>query len=210
MNHNEQEIEAKFYVLNLQAVEQSLQGLGCPLVQSRVFERNLRFDVPDGHLTLERRVLRLRQPAPAGYPPEAGVLTYKSPALPGQEVSIRQEIEVIVSDLLTTRHLLEALGYQVSVMYEKWRTTYGMGPVEVVLDELPYGSFVEIEGHNPQEIQTAVRQLGLNWKARIPTSYLGLFERLRLHGLHAQHLTFEELKGLHLSAADLEVLPADA
>ncbi len=209
MNQNEQEIEAKFYVQDLPAIEEGLRGLGCKLVEPRVFERNLRFDNPDGSLTLERRVLRLRQPAPSGYPEGSGVLTYKSPMLPGQEVSVRQEIEVVVSDLVTAQHLLEALGYRVTVMYEKWRTTYRMGPVEVVLDELPYGNFVEIEGHSLEEIRSAARQLDLAWKARIPNSYLGLFEQLRLHGLQAEHLSFEELAGHYFSADDLDVTPAD-
>lgn len=209
MNHNEQEIEAKFYVQDLPAVEESLRGLGGQLVQERVFERNLRFDDPAGTLMLERRVLRLRQPAPAGHPASAGVLTYKSPMLPGQEVSTRTEIEVIVSDLVTAQHLLEALGYHVAVMYEKWRTTYHLGPTEVVLDELPYGNFVEIEGRNLEEIRSAARQLDLAWKARIPLSYLGLFEQLRLRGLQAEHLSFEELRGHYFSADDLDVTPAD-
>lgn len=209
MNENEQEIEVKFYVNDLAAVEESLLGLGCRLVEPKVFESNLRFDTPDGALTLERRVLRLRQPAPSGQPEAAGVLTYKSPSQPGQEVTIRQEIEVVVDNLVTARHLLEALGYQVVVMYEKWRTIYRLGPVDVVLDELPYGNFVEIEGHNPEEIRTAARQLGLKWKARLELSYLGLFERLRLGGLNAQHLTFAELAGHYFSADDLDVLPAD-
>jgi len=32
------------------------------------------------------------------------------------------------------------------MMYEKYRTTFTIGSLEVVLDELPYGNFVEIEG----------------------------------------------------------------
>ena len=96
MNENEQEIEVKFYVNDLAAVEESLLGLGCRLVEPKVFESNLRFDTPDGALTLERRVLRLRQPAPSGQPEAAGVLTYQSPAQPGQEVTIRELLERIL------------------------------------------------------------------------------------------------------------------
>lgn len=209
MNQNEQEIEAKFFVRDLAAIEESLRGLGCKLVQPKVLERNLRFDFPDGSLTLERRVLRLRQPAPTGFPESAGVLTYKSPSQPGQEVTIRQEIETVVNDVETMRHLLEALGYHVTVMYEKYRTTYSLGPVEVVLDELPYGHFVEIEGHDAEEIRTAARQLGLKWRTRVELSYLGLFERLRDRGLEAQHLSFAELAGHYFKAEDLEVEAAD-
>jgi len=42
--------------------------------------------------------------------------------------------------------VFEALGYAVYMMYEKYRTTFRLDNLEVVLDELPYGNFVEIEG----------------------------------------------------------------
>lgn len=210
MNENEQEIEVKFYVNDLAAVEESLLGLGCRLVEPKVFESNLRFDTPDGALTLERRVLRLRQPAPSGQPEAAGVLTYKSPSQPGQEVTIRQEIEVVVDNLVTARHLLEALGYQVVVMYEKWRTVYRIGPVDIDLDETPLGCFIEVEGPNTAGIQEVAQLLGLDWEARSGESYMSLFNRVRVaRGLSAQNLSFAEFQGVEVTPQDVGLRPAD-
>ncbi len=203
MNHNDQEIEVKFYLGNLPALEEKLRAAGAECVQPRVFERNLRFDLPDGSLTRQRRVLRLRSDRQA-------VLTYKSPALPGETVSIRQEIEVVVSDFEAAKRLLEALGYQVSVIYEKWRATYRLPDAEIVLDELPYGNFCEIEGTNSEAIQTLANQLGLDWSARILESYLALFERLKTkRQLALEHLSFAEVSSIPVTAADLDLRPAD-
>jgi adenylate cyclase class 2 len=112
----------------------------------------------------------------------------------GEAVSIRPEIEFEASSFANALAFLEALGYQVSVRYDKYRTTYDLGSVEVVVDELPFGDFAEIEGPNTEAIQTAAIALGLDWEARCIDSYLGLFERLKAAGgLVAKNLTFEEV-----------------
>jgi adenylate cyclase class 2 len=139
MAQDNQEQEAKFFLTRLPALEVRLKDAGARLKHARVFESNLRFDLPDGSLTRQRQVLRLRQD-------ERIRLTYKGPMEAGREVSARTEIEVEVSSFDNTRVLLEALGYRVSVMYEKYRTTYDLGSCEVTLDEMPYGDFAEIEG----------------------------------------------------------------
>lgn len=198
---NEQEV--KFYLLHLPALEQRLQREGAVLEHSRVMEINLRFDTPDGALTAQRKVLRLRQDSRAR-------LTFKSPMLPGQAVSIREEIEFEVSDFDSARALLEALGYQVSVTYEKYRTTYHLMGTHVTLDEMPYGNFAEIEGQSTAEIQSAAAALHLDWEARTLESYLAIFYRARQAlNLAAEHLTFAAFSGVKVTPQHLGILPAD-
>jgi UDP-N-acetylmuramate-alanine ligase len=43
---------------------------------------------------------------------------------------------------------------------------------------MPFGTFLEIEGHK-ESIKDAARQLGLAWKDRILSNYLAIFETLR-------------------------------
>jgi len=187
-NSNNQEQEVKFYLADLASFDERLRRMGAQQVHPRTFEANLRFDTADGALTQARQVLRLRQD-------EKTRLTFKGPAEPGQEVSVRAEIEFEVSSFANARAFLEALGYRVSVAYEKYRTTYKLANVEVVLDELPFGDFAEIEGPDGQAIQAAAAAMGLNWEARCTDSYLGLFGLLRAtQGLEAQNLTFQEVK----------------
>lgn len=199
MNSAEQEIEVKFYLRDLAALERRLKAAGGQLTRARQHETNLRFDLPDHSLAAGQRVLRLRQD-------DRAVVTYKGPAQAGAEVAVRQEIEFVVDDYQAARRFFEALGYQVVVMYEKYRTTYRLPGLEVVLDELPFGHFCEIEGGSGEAIHAAAESFGLAWEARIRESYLALFERLKARrGLNARHLSFADLQGIEVNAGDLGV-----
>ena len=199
----EKELEVKFYLNNPRQMINRMLLAGALLAHVRTFERNLRFDTPERTLTGQERVLRLRQDSKVR-------ITYKGPAESGEAVSVRQEIECTVDDFETARHLFEALGYEVSIEYEKYRTTFRYRELEIVLDEMPYGSFMEIEGPDAESIEQAAEALNLNWDARCTESYLALFDRLRQIGLEANHLTFELLKGQNYSAEDLGLIPGDA
>ena len=58
----------------------------------------------------------------------------------------RFEAEVNVGDFANTKLILEKLGFMVTASYEKYRSTFFLDNTEIVLDELPFGNFVEIEG----------------------------------------------------------------
>ena len=203
MSASEKELEVKFYLVKFSELEQRLKKLGATLLQPKIFELNLRFDTPDGALTQASRVLRLRQDAQA-------VMTYKGPSQSQEGVSARQEIEFTVGDFTAARHLLEALGYQVSVTYEKYRSTHLLDGVKITLDDMPYGDFVEFEGPEPAIIRSTAEKCGLNWDARIMESYLSLFHRYKLtQGLSMPDLTFKAFEGLLVKAEELDVRPGD-
>ncbi len=203
-NTSDVEIEVKFYVLSLKEIEQKILDLGGTLLQERCFESNLRFDTADRRLRNLHQVLRLRKDT-------QNIMTFKGAAEEGKPVSIRQEIEVLVDDFDTARTLLEGLGYEVVMAYEKYRTTYSLLDTLVVLDELPYGNFIEIEGPNGISIQKAARNLNLDWKRRVMASYISLFETLKKERteLEGKYLTFDELKGMQIMPDELGVSPAD-
>jgi adenylate cyclase class 2 len=167
---NEQEIEAKFYVNNLSKIEARLQELEARLLQARVHEKNLRFDTPDQSLREDGRVLRLRQD-------DAARMTYKGPSEKSEGVMSRAEIEFIVEDFEKAKQFLEALEYRLVIFYEKYRTTYELDNAHIMLDELPYGNFVEIEGRDSVSIRAMAEKLHIKWEP-IATSYHGLFERV--------------------------------
>jgi adenylate cyclase, class 2 len=209
-----QETEAKFYVLDLERIGSRLHSLEALLIQDRVLETNIRFDLPDGRLRSEGRVLRLRQDTEAR-------LTYKSGSTNEQGVLSRREIEFVVEDFERAGQFLEALGYQKLFYYEKYRTTYALQTsevlktsevsVHVMLDELPYGNFVEIEGENIESIQATADKLNLKWDTAIPTSYHMLFERLcaKHPELDRTELSFSALHGRNISIKDLSIRAGD-
>jgi adenylate cyclase class 2 len=200
-----QETEAKFYVRNLKRIESRLQELEARLMQPRTLETNIRFDLPDGGLRSEGRVLRLRQDT-------AARLTYKGASANDQGVLQRTEIEFIVEDFEKARLFLEVLGYRKILVYEKYRTTYELNECQVMLDELPYGNFVEIENDSIESIRGIATKLNLNWDNAIAASYHMLFERLctARPDLNPTRLSFAVLGGAIVTAEDLSVKAGDA
>jgi adenylate cyclase class 2 len=191
MNTSGIEIETKFHVSDLKKIEMRLQAMGAHLVQPRHFEQNLRFDLPDGSLRKTYRVLRLRQD-------EKAVLTYKGPGSKAMDgIRAREEWEVIVSDFATTQKILESLGYEIQFIYEKYRTTYNFDTSHVMLDEMPFGLFVEIEGENQSDVLALAERLKLDKDGAIPDSYQVLFERVKdALGQSFRDLTFNNFTDL--------------
>ena len=150
--HEKIEKEAKFYVRDLKKMEHLIKDFGGRVVQPRIFESNLRFDTHERKLSTSHQVLRLRQDTRAR-------LTYKEPADPNSEVSARLEYEVEIDNLTTARHILEVLGFEVITIYEKYRASYFLDEVEISLDEMPFGKFMEIEGADTQHIQKMADKL---------------------------------------------------
>lgn len=159
------EVEVKFRVADLPALRMRLVRLGA-VRQHRVYEQNLVFDQPDRRFQAAGQLLRLRRAD------EVTTLTFKSP-LPSERFKVRQEIEVHVDDFERMRALLEALGYQVTATYEKYRESWRLGMVEVELDELAFGTFVEIEG-TEAAIESVAGQLGFSMADAIAKDYLQL------------------------------------
>ena len=199
-----QEIEVKFYLEHLDRLRAQLIEMGAELVQPRTHEINLRFDTPSEELSRSYRVLRLRQDTDAR-------MTYKGPGELIEGTRSRQEIEFVVSNFQAARAFLEALGFQVHMVYEKYRTVYDLDQVHVTLDEMPYGEFCELEGETPQHIINLSQRLGLNWERRVLDSYTVLFDRLKQsRGLTMRDLTFDNFNELNIQPDMLSVQAGDS
>ena len=196
MNDKLQETEVKLHSPDLAAVRDALGAAGARLSKPRVFERNLRYDSADGALMAAGIVLRLRQD-------EAVKLTYKADASMVDGIVSRFEAEVEVSDFETMDVILRRLGYRVGLIYEKYRRTYELEGAEVVLDELPYGNFTEIEG-DAATIERVLAMLGLGGYRRMSGSYTDIFVRLRERlELDVEDCTFDEFAGVDVELGDL-------
>ena len=203
MSDSNQEIEAKFYVTGLDPIKARLHTLEARLIQERILETNIRFDLPDARLRSEGRVLRLRRDTEAR-------LTYKGMGNNDQGVLSRTEIEFVVEDFEKAKQFLEALGYSELMRYDKYREVYELDGCHIMLDELPYGFFVEIEGESVDEIQQTAAQLRLKWEAAVAKSYHALFETVKLAlNLPFQDLSYENFVGINITSKDLGVTPGD-
>jgi adenylate cyclase class 2 len=139
------------------------------LAGAEEFEENTLYA---GHgLDAQSRVLRLRR---AG---GRALLTYKEKDRTESAVKRQREEETEVADAEALAAILEALGYRPALVYEKRRETWRAAGAEVVLDELPFGLFVEIEGEEAA-ILAAERLLGLTDATVEHASYPELTARL--------------------------------
>jgi adenylate cyclase class 2 len=148
------EIEKKYRVRADQvgALSERLNALGGPPEGIRVFEENIIYGGPG--LDPRVRVLRLRHRG------SQSILTFKERYKSDSPVKHQLEEETELADGIAMAAILENLGYRRALVYEKRRSTWRIGGAEVVLDELPFGDFVEIEG-DENAISDAERLLGL-------------------------------------------------
>ena len=200
---NEQEIEVKFHVRDLHKIETRLLELKAHLTQPRAHEINFRYDLPDGSLRAEGRVLRLRNDIKAS-------LTYKGPSELIDGIFSRQELEFTVGDFETAQRFLEALGYVQILIYEKYRAIYDVNGCLVMLDELPYGDFVEIEGSDTSSIRKMALHIGLDFESAVGAGYARIFENYNFkYGFPPSDLTFDAFRDKKPSPEELNIRAAD-
>ena len=155
---------------SLEHTQALLEQHGFRATGPRQLEADQTFDLPTGELRQSDRLLRLRS---AG---GRWTVTYKGSAT-GAAYKSREEIEADVSDGPAFAQILEALGYQPSFAYEKFRTTFQAQDQQgvIMLDETPIGAFLELEGPGSWIDQTA-RQLGFGRQDYVTSSYPALYE----------------------------------
>ena len=103
-------------------------------------------------------------------------LTYKKHLLSASAIKQRREEETDVADPEAMEAILEALGFTPALVYEKRRQTWRLGKTEIVIDVLPFGLFMEIEGR-VTDIKAVERKLGLKGLRPENASYPQLTEK---------------------------------
>ena len=116
------------------------------------FEENTLY--AGGLLDTSRQVLRLRRVE------GKAVLAYKERIASASFIKRYREDETLVEDAQALADILDALGFRPSLVYEKRRATWQLKGAEVVVDELPFGLFMEIEGEE-DDITEIEQVLGL-------------------------------------------------
>jgi len=133
------EIEKKFVLSNDQReqVLENLNKFGAKLVGENLEENTL---YSGGILMEKRAVLRVRKIG------EKTILTYKQRIENDSDFKQQIEYETVVEKAKQMEKIIESLGFEKTLVYEKRRQTWHFRAVEIVLDELPFGQYMEIEG----------------------------------------------------------------
>lgn len=179
------EVEVKFEVADVSALEERLRILGFHLQTPNTHELNTLFDTAKGALRKSGQLLRLRQYGPAW------TLTHKARGRKGIHKT-RMETETGVVDGESMRAILLALGYHEAFSYEKLRAQWRDAEGHVLVDQTPIGNLAEIEGP-PEWIDSTAERLGVDPKQYITKNYAELFgEWKRRTGSSARNMTFSE------------------
>jgi len=157
------ETERKYHLSQkrLEEITSRLVSLGAEF-NKEVFEVN--YQHRGGQMDERGATLRLRKIG------DFTVLTYKEKVKGDAGTKHKIEHETTVSDVEATEGIIERLGYKLTAVYEKRRKYWHFGVVEVVLDELPFGLYMEIEG-TVGDIEKAEKLLGLKEAEREPRGY---------------------------------------
>ena len=133
------EIEKKYRLTVEQKtlVEERLVELGAEY-SGEDFEENVLF--AGGDLLAREAVLRLRRIG------ARTILTFKERVSHENGIRHYREHETEIGDFAEGVAVFEGLGYRPALVYEKRRKTYRLREAEIVLDELAFGDYMEIEG----------------------------------------------------------------
>lgn len=133
------EIEKKYRLepADREAVLAALNEEGAEFV-GREFEENTIHSNAD--LRSKGAIVRIRKTE------NRSLLTFKRRI--ENEFDVKQQIEheIEVSDAASAESIIAELGLKPVLVYEKYRDTWRFRSVEVVIDELPFGNYMEIEG----------------------------------------------------------------
>jgi adenylate cyclase class 2 len=163
----QKEIEIKFRIQDMRALRRRLRAAGFRCVTPRTHEYNTLYDLPGQVLRRRGELLRLRKYG------NKWILTHKAKGSVGRHKS-RVETETEVGDGKALDHILTALGFRPTFVYEKFRAEWTDGKGLIVLDQTPLGYIGEIEGP-ARWIDATARNLAVDRSAYMTSTYADLF-----------------------------------
>jgi adenylate cyclase class 2 len=164
------EIEKKYRLTQKQrrAIEKRMREMSLSPSELE-FEENTIYR--GGRLNLGGCALRLRRVN------GRAILTFKRRLPSKSAIKYQQENEVAVENPDAMAAILDSLGFQPALVYEKRRTRWKVGNAKVVIDELPFGLFMEIEA-SVKEIKRVEKILDAQSLPAVMETYPTLTARL--------------------------------
>lgn len=133
------EIEKKYRIdaERRSSLRSELELCGAEFI-GREFEENTIYS--SDHLRETGSIVRIRKTD------SRSILTFKRRIDNQFDVKQQIEHETEISDVAAAEAIIGELGLKPILVYEKYRDTWKFRSVELVIDELPFGDFMEIEG----------------------------------------------------------------
>ena len=164
------EIEKKYRLTKRrrQTIERRLREMGVEPLPIE-FEENTLYR--GGRVDAGNCTLRLRRVN------DSAILTFKRRFPSKSAIKHQQEEETVVADANATHAILTSLGFFPGLVYEKRRVRWNVGKVKLVIDELPFGLFMEIEA-SEKEIKRVEKLIGAEDLPAVLETYPALTAKL--------------------------------
>lgn len=182
------ETEVKIRLKEPEKAREMILGLGAR-IKAKDTQFNSFYDTPGFDLTNSGVVLRVRLEG------EKKILCFKGKKEVVNGIKSREELECFIEG--NVEGIIEGLGYELKIGYEKERETFLVEKAEIMLDRLPLmGWFLEIEGERDR-IEELLAELGLEREDRLPEGYIKLYKRFfKEKGVAApKRILFKESSG---------------
>jgi len=156
-----EEIEVKFLNIDAEEISAKLESIGAKKIFHRLYKRKV-FDYPDLRLDKKGAWIRLRNEGDKitlAFKQRIGVKAHDGSV----DDKSMEEIEIKVSDFEKTGEFLKSVGLKEKTYQENKRIRYIFEKIEFDIDFWPHlEPYLEIEADSWEEIDKAIKLLGLN------------------------------------------------
>lgn len=163
------EKEIKIQLTEAEKVIETLRNCGA-IFLGAAFEKTIRFDTSNHLLEQNGLFLRVRN----GF---SNKITLKEKIGEDSVTRNRLETEIEVDDVDKVAYIFQKIGFNYTRVMEKYRMKWCLKEAEIVIDELPFGVFMEIEG-NSDDIMSLLFFLNLSSEKVILETYWELNEKI--------------------------------
>ncbi len=157
------EIEAKVLEINKEEIITKLESLHAKKILNNAFIEDCLFDFANNDIKKKKELLRVRKINQDCY------LTYKKNLIMTNISKTEDEFETKVKDAETIKTILMHLGFKITQMRQKYRTSYMLEDTRIEIDSLPdIPTYIELESPSEEKIKQTLQKLNIPLEKALP------------------------------------------
>lgn len=174
--------QVKFQIKDFDIISKKLIDLEAVFIGG-FFEKTIRYDT-DNHCLFDQGIfIRTKSGL-------RNVLTLKEKTSENDNTWLeRYTTEVEIEDVEKIEYILSRMGFINKVIMEKYRLYFKWNHIEISIDELLFGIYLEIKGED-KEIKKLSRQLGFKNKDMITVTYWDIYDKIKTKD--SNHIQFDK------------------
>ena len=174
--------QVKFQIEDFDAISKKLIELEAVFIGG-FFEKTIRYDTDDHRLFDRGIFIRTKSGL-------RNVLTLKEKTSENDNALLeRYTTEIEIDDIEKMEYMLSRIGFTNKVIMEKYRLYFKWNHIEISIDELPFGIYLEIKGDD-KEIKKLAKQLGFKNKDMITVTYWDIYDKIKHE--NSNHIQFDK------------------